>query len=168
MRHKILATALVLTTAALIGPQSIAMAQDDAKAKPERESKVPPAKNIGEPVNCIPLTNVRSTVVRDDSTIDFIMRNRKIYRNTLPNYCPRLGFERAFSYRLSITQLCNVDIITVLQNLGGAINAGASCGLGEFQQIELIKAGDKQMAPDADTDMDADIVTGGDAATASD
>lgn len=95
----------------------------------------PPPKVIGEPVSCVLLQNIRETRVIDDSTIDFVMRNSKVYRNTLPNRCPQLGFERAFSYSTSISQLCSVDIITVLQQAGG-IRRGASCGLGKFTPIE--------------------------------
>jgi hypothetical protein len=81
------------------------------------------------------LQNIRETKVVDDRTIDFVMRGGDIYRNTLPNSCPQLGFERAFSYSTSISQLCSVDIITVLQQAGG-IRRGASCGLGKFTPIE--------------------------------
>ncbi len=57
---------------------------------------------------------------------------------TLPDACPGLGFERAFGYRTSLSQLCKQDIITVLQTGAGPM-AGASCGLAEFQPIELVK-----------------------------
>lgn len=103
-----------------------------AKAPPE------PPKVIGAPVNCLQLQNIRQTQVRDDQTIDFITRGGQWYRNTLPNRCPQLGFERAFSYQTSITQLCNVDIITVIVQ-GAGPRRGASCGLGKFTPIEPIK-----------------------------
>ena len=98
-------------------------------------SSLPTATVTGEAVSCVQLQNIRETKVRDDNTIDFIMRDGKYYRNTLPNSCPQLGFERAFSYATSISQLCSVDIITVLQQ-GGGIHRGASCGLGKFTPIE--------------------------------
>jgi len=87
-------------------------------------------------LDCVPLTSIRSTNVRDDRTIDFIMNGNKIYRNTLPNSCPSLGFERRFSYRTSLSQLCSVDIITVLWNNGPGLQPGASCGLGKFQPMQ--------------------------------
>ncbi len=95
----------------------------------------PPPVVTGEAVSCVQLQNIRETKVVDDSTIDFVMRDGKYYRNNLPNSCPQLGFERAFSYSTSISQLCSVDIITVLQQ-GGGIRRGASCGLGKFTPIE--------------------------------
>ncbi|WP_246524831.1 hypothetical protein [Sphingobium phenoxybenzoativorans] len=90
---------------------------------------------VGEPVDCIMPNRLRNTNVRDDSTIDFVMNNGDVYRNTLPNSCPSLGFEQRFSYRLSTSQLCSVDIITVLQTAGGNYMQGASCGLGKFQKM---------------------------------
>lgn len=89
---------------------------------------------IGEPIGCVQLQNIRETRVVDDKTIDFYMRDGKVLRNNLPGSCPQLGFERAFSYSTSISQLCNVDIITVIQQSAG-IRRGASCGLGMFTPI---------------------------------
>jgi hypothetical protein len=89
----------------------------------------------GEPVNCVQISQIRSTRVIDDQTIDFHMRGGAVLRNTLPNRCPGLGFERAFSYSTSINQLCNVDIITVV-NQGGGPRRGASCGLGQFVPVK--------------------------------
>src|SRR3546814_8937124 len=45
------------------------------------------------------------------SDLDFHMINGEVLRNTLPQSCPQLGFERAFSYKTSLSQLCNVDKI---------------------------------------------------------
>ena len=98
----------------------------------------PIATPTGKPVSCVPLRQIRETRVRDDRTIDFYMLGKQIYRNTLPNSCPELGFEESFSYRTSISQLCSVDIITVLRRTSG-IQPGASCGLGEFQPVTLSK-----------------------------
>ena len=99
--------------------------------------RAPPAATpAGKPQSCIPLTQIRETRVRDDRTIDFIMRGRdQVYRNTLPNSCPSLGFEQRFSYATSLSQLCSTDIITVLYS--APIQRGASCGLGQFQPVTL-------------------------------
>lgn len=88
----------------------------------------------GDPISCINIVQIRNTQVIDDQTIDFIMRDGTILRNNLPQRCPGLGFERAFSYNTSINQLCNVNIITVI-NQGGRPMQGASCGLGMFQPV---------------------------------
>jgi hypothetical protein len=81
--------------------------------------------------SCLSLSSIRESKVIDDRTIDFVLRDGSVLRNTLPNACPQLGFERAFSYSTSINQLCSVDIITVIVQ-GGGVRTGASCGLGNF------------------------------------
>ncbi|MGE3744103.1 MAG: hypothetical protein AB7G25_00060 [Sphingomonadaceae bacterium] len=91
------------------------------------------AKPSGKPESCISIPQIRESRVRDDQTIDFYMRGGKVYRSTLPHSCPSLGFEKRFSYKTSLSQLCSTDIITVLT--GPGITAGASCGLGPFQPV---------------------------------
>ncbi len=101
-------------------------------------------KAIGEPKSCITRSNIRSTDVIDNQTIDFIMKNGDIYRNNLPNKCHGLTFEEAFSYRTSVNQLCHVDIIRPLDNTAGRIETRGACGLGKFQKIEKIKKTEKE------------------------
>jgi len=84
--------------------------------------------------NCVGLRQIRESLVKSDQVIDFVMLNGDVLRNTLPNKCPSLGFEKAFSYSTSLSQLCSTDIITVIQQ-GGGIRRGASCGLGQFTPI---------------------------------
>ncbi len=105
-------------------------------AKRERGT-VPEARETGKPVNCISLSSIRESRVRNDKVIDFRTSSRKWYRNTLPQSCPSLGFEERFMYKTSTSQLCSVDIITVLY--GSPPTRGASCGLGKFVPIELAK-----------------------------
>lgn len=99
-----------------------------------------PVRAVGEPVRCVSLTNIRSTKVIDNSTIDFKMAGGKTYRNSLPYSCPGLKFEDRFSYKTSQSQLCNVDIVRVLHNYGGQLTEGAGCGLGKFQPVEKVSA----------------------------
>ena len=103
---------------------------------------------IGEPKSCINRSGIRSTDVIDDQTIDFKMSNGDIYRNSLPNRCSGLAFEKAFSYKTSTNRLCNVDIIKVLDSTAGQLATRGACGLGKFQKIEKIpKAEAKEQAP---------------------
>ena len=98
--------------------------------------EVPAATPIGKPVDCVRIRDIRSTRVRNDSTIDFVMNGGKVYRNDLGGVsCPRLGFEKRFAYRTTIGQLCSVDTITVLQE--PRLSAGPTCGLGSFQPVKL-------------------------------
>jgi len=104
-----------------------------------RKQPVPEAKPIGKAVDCIPINQIVESRVRSDSVIDFRVGGKKWYRNTLPHSCPSLGFEERFSYRTSLSQLCAVDTIAVLQTYGGTLHEGAHCGLGKFQPVELLK-----------------------------
>lgn len=99
-----------------------------------------PVRAIGEPVNCVSIRQIQSTNIVDNSTIDFKMAGGKTYRNSLPYSCPSLKSEDRFSYRTSLNQLCNVDIVRVLYNYGGNLHEGAGCGLGKFQQVEKVSA----------------------------
>ncbi|MFA5969773.1 MAG: hypothetical protein WC816_11105 [Sphingomonas sp.] len=102
------------------------------------KNAIPDATPVGKPVSCIPLTSIDTTRVHGDWVIDFHMRDRKVFRNTLPAACPGLGFEERFGYQTSLSQLCSTDIITVLYT--SPLQRGASCGLGEFQQVTLAAA----------------------------
>ncbi len=95
----------------------------------------PPPVETGPAVSCINFRNIRGTQVIDDQTIDFHVTGNKVYRNTLPNRCPQLGFQRAFAYQTSISQLCSMDVITVIVPGSGPMT-GASCGLGKFTPIK--------------------------------
>ncbi|WP_293968900.1 hypothetical protein [Sphingomonas sp.] len=102
-----------------------------------RDKPVPVAVPDGAAVDCISMP-IGESRVRDDRTIDFFV-GRKVYRNVLPQSCPGLGFEQAFTYATSISRLCSLDIITVLQRTGGQFMRGASCGLGTFQPVKGVK-----------------------------
>jgi hypothetical protein len=108
----------------------------DSAPKP---SRAPAAKVVGEPVSCILSSQIRNTQVHDDRTIDFELLGGKLYRNTLPYACPRIGFERAFTYETRTSQLCSSDIVYVLEGVGGDLRRGAGCGLGPFVPVELEK-----------------------------
>ena len=81
--------------------------------------------------SCVDLSRISEARVINDRTIDFHMRDGTVLRNNLPNSCPSLGFEKAFTYSTSISRLCSTDIITVIHT-GGGPRTGASCGLGQF------------------------------------
>ena len=105
----------------------------------ERPATAPAAKVIGKAENCISLTSFSSTRIRDDWTINFEGPGKKVWRNTLPNRCAGLRAADKFTYKTSLSQLCNTDIIYVLQDYGGTLQRGAGCGLGKFVPVELEK-----------------------------
>ena len=105
-------------------------------------SQAPAARVVGEAERCINVSQLRSTKVHDDRTIDFHVGSRT-YRNTLSRNCPRLGFEEAITYDVRGGQLCRPGIIYVLESFGSGLQRGAGCSLGEFVPVELIK-GDEE------------------------
>lgn len=119
---------LILATSLLFGGSAIA-----------RDRTVPAATPTGEAKSCLQLTSIRESRVRSDKIIDFRTNGNKWYRNELPHSCPSLGFEERFLYRTSQSQLCSVDIITVLHQYGSGLDRGASCGLGKFQPVDIAK-----------------------------
>lgn len=84
---------------------------------------------------CISIRSIDRTDVVDDNNILFYMRNGNVYLNRLPHRCPGLRRERTFMYRTTMPRLCDVDIITVLDQAGFGFMPGASCGLGRFYPI---------------------------------
>lgn len=125
-------TALLLT--ALLAPLA-GCAPKEAAAPPPAS---PAAEVVGEALNCLPLRNYTSTVIRDDYTIDFIGAGRsKVWRVTLPNRCSGLRMADSFTYETSLSQLCRNDIIYPLQRYGNRLERGAGCGLGPFVPVKL-------------------------------
>ena len=105
---------------------------------------VPDATPTGPARSCVPLTQLRESLVRNDRVIDFRIGGDRYYRVTLPQGCPGLGFEKRFAYETSLSQLCAQDIITVLRTT--PIMRGASCGLAEFQPVTIARVSKKDQA----------------------
>lgn len=127
MTHRPIAALLFAATTA-----SLAGCTTEPRSTPA--SRAPAAVAAGEPVNCVSTGSIDTTRVHDDRTIDFVMRDGTVYRNTLPASCGPLGFEKRFAYRTTTARLCSTDTITVLQS--GGVN-GPTCGLGEFVPVRL-------------------------------
>jgi len=89
----------------------------------------------GPPEQCVSLHRIDHTDVIDDQNIIFYMKGKDIYRNHLPYPCSGLRINDTFMYRTSLNQLCNVDIITVLDNMGFGFQPRNSCGLGLFYPV---------------------------------
>ena len=107
------------------------LAASCAPAPPPPAPVAAPKAPAVETRSCVDLARISEARVINDRTIDFHMRDGTLLRNNLPNSCPSLGFEKAFTYSTSISRLCSTDIITVIHT-GGGPRTGASCGLGAF------------------------------------
>lgn len=87
------------------------------------------------PVRCVRLNRLDRTEVIDNRRIAFFLRNGDIYLNRLDHECQNLDRGRPFSYRTSNRQLCDVDTITIIENLGFGFSPGATCSLGTFLPV---------------------------------
>jgi|GEM_PF-999801 len=126
-----------------------AAADDNGEAASDADSDAD-AGDYFKLENCVDTSRIRQTSIIDDRTIVFYMNQKKIYVNHLPYRCPGLKIAGAFSYRTSISQLCNVDTIQVIRSMGGRIDAGPSCGLGKFRPVteeEVAMLRNKEAAP---------------------
>ena len=94
------------------------------------------------PTSCITLSNIKQTVIIDDSTILFYMRggSKVTYRTSLPHECPNLAREDRFRYTTAMNRLCDSDLITVLEQFGVGLRDGFSCRLGSFYPIPYDEA----------------------------
>ena len=75
---------------------------------------------------CLNVRQIRETAVRDVSTIDFEMKDRKVYRNTLRSPCNQLKFS-AFGWHARHGQVCAKQSIRLDQ--------GGVCMLGDFTLV---------------------------------
>lgn len=118
-------------------PAAIAFAVLASPGAARDRNAVPDAVPDGKPQTCVPIMQLRESLVRNDSVIDFHISGDRYYRVTLPQSCPSLGSEKRFAYETSLSQLCSTDIITVLY--ASPPMRGASCGMGEFQPVKIPK-----------------------------
>jgi hypothetical protein len=84
------------------------------------------AANAKDADICLSARDVDHTSVLSDSEILYVMKNGKIWKNTLRRTCPGLRFEHAFSESIIADGICsNRQMITV-------VNRGTPCFLGAF------------------------------------
>ncbi|QQD19158.1 hypothetical protein I6N98_04695 [Spongiibacter nanhainus] len=89
---------------------------------------------------CVAINRIDQLKVVDRENVLFYMRGKEVYLNQLPHPCPGLSRHKTLMYRTSLNQLCDVDVITVLEDIGGGFMPGASCGLGAFTPISAEEA----------------------------
>jgi hypothetical protein len=129
----------VLIALSLAGLASCAPMPGDSREAGGHGKNTPMVRATGPARNCIPITSIRESRVQDDWTIDFHTGGRDWYRVTLPQRCDGLGTYGAFKYETSLSELCNTDIITVMEFGGPGGGPRGSCGMGMFQPVEIVK-----------------------------
>lgn len=85
--------------------------------------------------SCLRLDQVKGSEVIDKQHIVFRMRDGRSYLSTLPRGCPGLRRDTAWLFKGSSNEICDLDMITVLNPLGGGFMPGAACGLGKFAEV---------------------------------
>jgi hypothetical protein len=92
-------------------------------------------------VRCVDLRRIDRTEIVGDQNILFHMTDRTIYQNQLPHACPGLLRGEPFMYRVTLMQLCDSDVVTVLEHWGfGGFTPMESCLLGPFNPIDATAA----------------------------
>ena len=93
-----------------------------------------PAQHASDKL-CLGLTRIDNIDIMNNQNIVFETINGEYYLNQLPRSCPNLSRDKAIMYKTSLNQLCNLDIITLLDNIGGGFEWAGACGLGKFKRI---------------------------------
>ncbi|WP_020399455.1 hypothetical protein [Kordiimonas gwangyangensis] len=140
MQKKALWPTLIVALVAF-GGQSLAEDQGEMTRSEKRLARVmEDYKATGETKSCVPLRFLRDSTIIDDQTIFFKGVGKTAYINRMPHRCPRLAAEERFMYSTSISMLCRMEIITVLDSFG---RQWGSCGLGEFEEMEKLSKAEK-------------------------
>jgi hypothetical protein len=129
------ANTLIAQTAAVIC--GLVVAVGAAGAEPTTPATASPTAKAE---HCLPLKSIRNTRIVDDSNVLFYTNGSNVYKNQLPHRCSGLRSADTFLYRTSQSELCNLDIITVLNRIGSDFTPGPSCGLGLFEPIDKAAA----------------------------
>lgn len=90
---------------------------------------------VDQAVPCLKLSRIQDVDIIDSRRIVFQSGINDYYLNTLPYACNGLKLNDSFMYQTSLNEICNVDVITVLNDIGPDYNAGVSCGLGKFEPV---------------------------------
>lgn len=89
-----------------------------------------------DPVRCLALNSIKQMTILDKQHIIFDTNDGGHYLNSLPYPCSSLRRSRAIMYRTSLSRLCDLDIITVLDDVGPGFRPMGSCGLGVYEPID--------------------------------
>lgn len=123
--HRLKSGAMALLVAVAGAGTSIAQDEND-RQQDEQDS---------DAIHCVRVQGIQRIDIVDSDTLVFRMRNGKVYRNDLPYNCPGLRRDDTLMYRTTIGQVCDLDIVTVLEDWGFGFAPGVSCGLGVFHPI---------------------------------
>jgi hypothetical protein len=119
----LIGAALAATSAVAATPQQTAKAQ--AKLEKALEGRV-----AGKPVNCISLSSIQSTQIIDGTAILYRTSGNRLYVNRPAIGASSLDDDDILVTRTSMSQLCNVDVVHLIDRTG--FFQHGFVGLGEF------------------------------------
>jgi hypothetical protein len=118
-------------TAVLGGVVALALASAAAQGDEEEGD---------EPLRCLSMSSIRSTVVLDDRRVLFVQARDRVFLNRLDRECLGLARSGTFAYKVQSgarhARLCSTDSITVVESTGRGLN----CGLGLFEPLSQEEA----------------------------
>lgn len=116
---------LLLALPALLAAQDAPAPLSD-KAKGELAGRT-----AGDPLSCVPIRNLRSTRIVDESAIIYKVSSRLWYVNQPDRgHCALLRPNRVIVTRTQSSQLCTNDLVMIAEQ-NAPVTYGA-CGLGSF------------------------------------
>ena len=137
-------------TRCLMAVMLAVLLQACAATEPEPpDMSILPPLDDSEAKRCVPLARISSVRVLNRQSIEFKMLGGDVYINVLPHSCPGLRPDQPFMYRTSLSVLCDLDLITVLDTGGFGYRPMGSCGLGRFRPV---RAGGPTVVGDDDED----------------
>jgi hypothetical protein len=121
----------VIAAAALAGTAAVGQRGDRPAARDiQLMDSWLAGRTAGNPVSCIPHSQIRATHYVGGRTILYRMRNGTVYRNEPPGGCPGLNSNLALETRNPTGFLCSGEIAQVRDYTQGY--SPGSCALGDF------------------------------------
>ena len=129
--RRIMGLALVAIAGALAGTAAVSQTGDRAVARDIKlMDRWLAGRTPGNPVKCIPHSQIQQTYYVGGRTILYRMRNGTVYRNEPPGGCPGLNSKLALETRNPTGLLCSGEI-AIVRDYPQGFSPG-SCALGEF------------------------------------
>jgi hypothetical protein len=131
-REKLLAG---LVVGALMAGGGVALAQNPPPLLPDGRLDVVALEAAGKPRSCVPRRDVQESRPFENSAIMFRTGANRWLRNDLKDTCPALDRNRALVFRSPIGQMCENDIVDVVDPL--AKTNWGFCTLGQFTPVNI-------------------------------
>ncbi len=132
----ILKSALVIAGLALaVIPASVDAMAKKASAEPQKDSQALDKYNrTGQFEKCLPLNRIQHSRILNDHQILFEMTGGDDFLNEPKSGCPSLSPSYALTYETSIHQLCNTQIVRLIEPSSSVPERGA-CNIAQFERL---------------------------------